>query len=79
MTGGKRREYTRGSRELRALMKKRGMTSLDVAETLRVDPAQVCRWLNGIYKPRIEVAIRIQHEFGIAVAGWADIVRMRYE
>lgn len=43
---------------------------MDVAARLSVSEGTVSRWLSGERKPKLEMAVLLEREFGIAPGAW---------
>lgn len=50
----------------------RAHTVAALAERLGVKRQAVYAWLEGSSRPRLEIAVRIEREFGIPVIDWAE-------
>jgi transcriptional regulator with XRE-family HTH domain len=62
----------RGAIALQRVMKKRKMSQADVRRAIDVSPGVVTRWLRGIRKPGIRIALTIESVFGIPVRSWTE-------
>ena len=57
-------------RELRKLVRARGLTLERAAELLDVDRTTFFRWLSGASRPTTDHAIRIEERLGFTVNHW---------
>ena len=65
-------EMTKGQRALRDAIRNRGMTMIEAANLLDINPRQFRRYYNGHMLPDLYWASRIEAEFGVGYQLWVD-------